>query len=153
MFESYFRAAYPVLLIETQEPERAERMIAQTGGEWTYTAWDCLRGIRSLPKGLIVEEETNPIAAMEYLSHHGQTVMVAHNLHLFFEAPEVVQAIQNHAKTWKSTGSCLVIVSPGVKLRSELEKLIHLVTLPLPSVDELYAMQVELLKVVFATGR
>jgi hypothetical protein len=135
-----------VLLVETQESERAERMIAQTGGEWTYRAWDCLRGIRNLPNGLEVEEETNPIAAMEYLAQHGQTIMVAHNLHLFFDAPEVIQATQNHSKTWKSIGSCLVIVSPRVKLRSELEKLIHLVTLPLPAVGELFALQAELLK-------
>jgi len=151
MIESYLRAAYPVLLVETQEPERAERLLQSANG-WTYFSWDCVRGVRELPSGRQLMDDVNPVYALEFLGKSPQTVLIAHNLHLFFDAPEVIQGLQNAGTLWKSSGSCLVILSPAVQLRPELEKLIHVVTLPLPTPDQLFAMQQELLDGLAVTG-
>lgn len=74
------------------------------------------------------------------------TVLLAHNLHLFLDIPEVIQAIVNGVAKWKSTGCCLVMIAPMVQLRPEIEKVFHVIDMPLPNELELLGMQQELTK-------
>ena len=68
---------------------------------------------------------------------------MAHNLHLFLEIPEVVQAIQN-GYIWKSTGCALIMISPVIQMRPEVENFFHVIDLPLPNDDELFSLQIEM---------
>ena len=70
-------------------------------------------------------------------------VLLAHNLHMFLDIPEVVQAIQN-GYIWKSTGCTLVMVSPVIQMRPEVEKFFHVIDLPLPSDGELFTLQIDI---------
>ena len=72
------------------------------------------------------------------------TVLIVHNLHLFLDTPEVVQAIQNGIPRWKATGCALVMVSPVIQMRPEVEKFFHVIDLPLPNDEELYNLQNDL---------
>ena len=72
------------------------------------------------------------------------TVLITHNLHLFLDLPEVIQAIINGIVKWKSTGCCLVMVSPRVQLGPEIEKFFHVIDLPLPETESLYDLQCEM---------
>jgi len=152
MFKKYFDSAYPVLMVETQEPDRAERIIQEARNGWSFFGWDCMRGIRELPSGRVVDGDSNPVSMMAFLGKIPNMVMIAHNLHLFFDSPEIIQTLQNSTSMWKSQGCSLVIVGPKVQLRAELEKLIYVLDLPLPTPDELFAMQTELLAGLHTNG-
>jgi len=142
MLTNLLRAGYPALLVITHETDRAEKVLPREG--WKFYAWDCIQGIRTLVSNTVVEDLRDPISALEWLNGTTDTVLIAHNLHLFLDSPEVIQAIQNGVIQWKSLGSCLIMVAPSVNLRLELEKLFHIITLPLPTEAELLAMQEDL---------
>ena len=142
MIYDHLRAGYPALCVLTQEPDRAERLLVHEG--WDFFTWDCIRGIRNTGKPTVVDEERDPVAAVKWLDGHPDAVLIAHNLHLFLDIPEVIQAIQNGVPRWKSIGTCLVMVSPVIKMVPEVEKLFTLIDLPLPGEETLLKLQEEL---------
>jgi hypothetical protein len=142
MLSPYLRAGYPAICLLTQEPHRAEQTIICDG--WKFFAWDCLQGFREAGKIQGIDEIRDPVEAVNWLNRKQDTVLLAHNLHLFLEIPEVIQAIQNGVMSWKSHGSCLVMVTPVVQLRPEIEKFFHVIDLPLPTESQLFVMQEDL---------
>ncbi len=142
MIKDYLQAGYPALCVLTQEPRRVEQLLPTEG--WKFFSWDCLQGIRDLSSSKGIEEIRDPVSAITWLSGLHDTVLITHNLHLFLESPEVVQAIQNGVTPWKATGCCLVMVSPIIQMRPEVEKFFHVIDLPLPDDEELFALQSEL---------
>jgi ATP-dependent 26S proteasome regulatory subunit len=145
MIQDYLKAGYPALCLLTQEPHRAEQLLPSKG--WNFFSWNCLQGIRDLQSSKLVDEIRDPTQAMSWLNQLHDTVLIVHNLHLFLESPEVVQAIQNGVSRWKATGCCLVMISPMINMRPEVEKFFHVIDLPLPNDDELFDLQSELGKV------
>lgn len=147
MISDYLKAGYPALCILTQEPDRAEQSLPFEDGVQFY-AWDCLRGIRPAKRPQVVDEIRDPVEAVNWLSSHQDSVLIAHNLHLFLDIPEVIQAIQNGVTKWKAIGSCLVMISPVIHIRPELEKLFTVMDLELPDEEALFHLQIELAKSV-----
>jgi len=141
MIKEYLKAGYPALCLLTQEPQRAEEKLPCEG--WRFFAWDCIQGIRDLENNKIIDEIRDPVEAVKWLNGFQDTVLLAHNLHLFLEIPEVVQAIQN-GYSWKSTGCALIMISPVIQMRPEVENFFHVIDLPLPNDDELYSLQIEM---------
>ncbi|MGA2224656.1 MAG: AAA family ATPase, partial [Syntrophobacteraceae bacterium] len=122
MIQDYLKAGYPALCVLTQEPDRAEQCLPCEGVQ--FYAWDCIRGIHPAKKPNHIQVEIrDPVEAVRWLDGRQDTVLIAHNLHLFLDIPEVAQAIQNGVTTWKATGSCLVMISPVLQMRPELEKI------------------------------
>jgi hypothetical protein len=76
------------------------------------------------------------------------TVLICHNLHLFLEIPELIQAIQNGITVWKGMGSALVMISPLIQLKPEIEKFFTIMDLPLPNDENLINIQYDLCKSV-----
>jgi len=147
MIQDYLKAGYPALSILTQEPDRAEQILPCEGVQ--FYAWDCIRGIHPAKKPNHIQVEIrDPVEAVRWLDARQDTVLIAHNLHLFLDIPEVVQAIQNGVTTWKATGSCLVMISPVLQIRPELEKIFTVIDLELPDEETLFHLQIELAKSV-----
>jgi len=84
------------------------------------------------------------VEAINWLNEFQDTVLLTHNLHLFMDIPEVIQAIQNGVTRWKATGSALVMISPVIRMCPEVEKYFHIIDLPLPNDNELFVLQTEL---------
>jgi len=143
MIKDYLQAGFPALSILTSEAARAERTIP-FDGSWRFFAWDCMRGIRPAGAPKAVEEIRDPVEALNWLGAHQDTVLMAHNLHLFMDSPEIIQAIQNGVEIWKSRGNCLVMVSPMIQIRPELKNVFTVVDLPLPDTQSLYDLQCDL---------
>lgn len=108
---------------------------------WNFLSWDCLRGFRQVGKPQTVDEIRDPVEAVNQLGQIQDTVLIAHNLHMFLDIREVVQAIQNGIPKWKSTGCCLILITTTIQLRPEIEKMFHVIDMPLPTEHELLAMQ------------
>jgi ATP-dependent 26S proteasome regulatory subunit len=147
MIQDYLKAGYPALCILTQEPDRAEQILPCEGVQ--FYAWDCIRGIHPAKKPNHIQVEIrDPVEAVRWLDGHQDTVLIAHNLHLFLDIPEVVQAIQNGVPKWKQIGSCLVMISPLIQIRPELEKIFTVIDFELPDEQTLFHLQMELAKSV-----
>lgn len=142
-FVDYINAGFPAVMLVTHEYDRAELAI-QAGGKWSSFAWDCIRGIRQSGKREVIEEILNPVDAIHWIKGQRNTLLVCHNLHLFLNNPELIQAIQIAAIHFKSFGNCLIALAPAVLLRPELEKLFVVVDLPLPTEEELVQLQLDL---------
>jgi hypothetical protein len=141
MLEEYLKAGYPAICLLTQEPHRAEAVVRCEG--WRFCSWDCLQGVIDIEGRKVLEEIRDSVEAIRWLGGFADTVLIAHNLHLFLDVPEVIQAIQNGVVRWKATGSALVIVSPVIQTRPEVETFFHVVDLALPSGEELFTLQME----------
>ena len=139
MIGDYLKAGYPMLCVLTQEPHRAETVL-RCGG-WKYYLWDCIRGIADMSTTKIIDEIHDPVEAVKWISCMKDSVLMAHNLHLFMDVPELLQVMQNSVEPLKRTGSALLIISPSVIVKPEIEKFIHVLELPLPGEDELFDMQ------------
>jgi len=142
MLNDYLKAGYPALYVLTYEPNRAEQILPCEG--WRFVVWDCIQGIKDLETKKIIEEIRDPVQAITWLNQFQDTILLMHNLHMFLDVPEVVQAIQNGVPRWKSTGSALVMISPVIRMVPEVEKYFHIIDLPLPNDEELYSLQVDL---------
>ncbi|MFH0996196.1 MAG: AAA family ATPase [Pseudomonadota bacterium] len=139
MIKDYLRAGYPALFMLTQEPYRTQQLLTCDG--WRFMSWDCIQGIRDIKENSPLDEIRDPVEAIKWLSCCTDTVLIAHNLHLFLEVPEVIQAIQNGVIKWKGTGCALILVAPSVKFPLELEKLFHVIDIPLPGYNSLFSLQ------------
>jgi hypothetical protein len=142
MILDYLKAGYPAICIVTSEPHRAEGVIKCPG--WKFFTWDCLSGIRETASLKPIEEVRDPVEAIRWLDGYRDTVLVSMNMHLFLDIPEVLQAIQNGVPKWKSIGSSLIMVTPVLNLRPEIEKLFTVVDLPLPDDSNLYELQCDI---------
>jgi hypothetical protein len=145
MIREYLTAGYPALWMLTQEPHRAEEILAkESDGKCEAYAWDCLRGIRKAATLKVEEQAFDPTVTMNWLSDQQDTILFAHNLHMFMEIPEVKQAIQNGVQVWKSKGNCLCAISPSINLPPEVEKFFFVIDFPLPDEERLEQIQTEL---------
>ena len=114
MLQPYLKSGTPAICLITPEPGREEKIIQCEN--WNFFIWDCLRGIRKAGTMQTINEVTDPIEAINFLNGCRDCVLIKHNLHLFLEVPEVVQAIQNGVYQWKSTGCALITISPVIRL-------------------------------------
>jgi AAA+ superfamily predicted ATPase len=142
MLQDYLKAGYPAIAVLTQEPARAEQILPVEG--WDWFVYDCIRGIRPAKQLTPVEEIRDPVMAINWLNNFQNRVLITENLHLFLNIPEVIQSLSNGVLRWKSTGCCLVMVSPILEVSPEVEKLFTVIDLPLPDTQELFNLQSEL---------
>jgi len=146
MLQPYLKSGTPAICLITPEPDRGEKIIQCEN--WNFFTWDCLRGIRKSGTAKIISEVTDPVEAITFLNGCRDTVLIMHNLHLFLEVPEVIQAIANGVIQWKATGCALVTISPLIRLAPEIEQYFTIVDLPLPETEELHQIQKELARSV-----
>ena len=145
MIREYLTAGYPALYILTQEPHRAEEMLAdESEGKCTPFAWDILRGIREAKTYKVIEPAFDPVSALGWLNDQQDTILFAHNLHEYLSVPENKQAIQNGIPLWKAKGNCLCVIAPTISLPPEVEKFFFALDLPLPDEKDIEKIQTQL---------
>jgi hypothetical protein len=140
--KNYLKAGYPAICVLTQEAHRAEQLLMLD--DWDFYVWDCNQGIRKAGHVSIADEIKDPVEAINWLSMFHDTVLIANNLHLFLDIPEVIQAIQNGVIRWKGIGCALIMISPVITLTPEIEKYFTIIDLPLPDDNSLIRLQKEL---------
>ncbi len=156
------RARHPVLLVETQEPERvidavhdllAKGNVPRGRAVKLYTLTNGLHIQGGAPGRRVVPEE----ALLEAIKATDPTIFVFHDLHHQLGVagrppePGLVRAILDAAQAFKSgpVPHTLLIVAPGLTLPLDLEKVVTVVDLPLPDATEISAV----LETIVATNR
>jgi len=135
-------ASYPVIYVETDEPFRAERELTEhlKAQEIESSHWDIETGLKGVDG--VAEGSDNPTGPMAYLTKRSATVgqpaaVLAHNLHRFWDDPEVSQAIINGSQIWKGSEKTLILIgTPAPSIPVELSKVIQLLPFDLPDADQ-----------------
>lgn len=147
------RARHPVLLVETQEPERvidavqdllSKGAVPRGRAVALYTLTKGLHAPGGAPGRRVLPEE----ALLETLRITEPTVFIFLDLHHQLGVsgrpaePGLVRAILDVAQAFKSgpVPHTLVIVAPGLTLPVDLEKAVTVVDLPLPGATEIAAV-------------
>lgn len=143
------RARHPVLLIETQEPERVVEAVESLLEKGSIPRGRAVQ-LYTLTKGLhksgsagrpVIPEE----AIQEALKVSVPTIFIFHDLHHQLgnggrpAEPGLVRAILDAAHSFKSgpVPHTLVLLAPGLVLPPDLEKVVSVVDLPLPDAAEI----------------
>jgi hypothetical protein len=149
----YVHAAFTGLWIQTQEPDEAEREIAQLarGKGWKLAAWDIAGGLHLLSEPGTYRGDAQPgdplavLRAVPTLADGSGTALVLlHNFHRFLGNPEVVQTAFAQLVAGKQQRTFLVVLAPVVQVPVELEKLFVVLEHALPDRGQLERIAREL---------
>lgn len=163
-----FRARFPVLYIESFEEPRAVAEIAAVASDQNlmrtvrpvYT-WSATRGFLG-PDGAVQSGTVDPKHAVDWmLQQEGAGVYVMLDLHAHLgddrrpADPVLIRRLRDVGAAFQAGAAArvLVIVSPILRIPSELEKDITLVDFPLPDEGEVRAILDDMIATNTASGR
>jgi AAA+ superfamily predicted ATPase len=143
-FELLLRARYPLIYIPTQEEERVEGAIAQSGkrqGNRAIYTWDFVDGYHGNPNDEGFGKR-NPLQALEFIEKlpaGAPAIFVLRDFHRFLEDVSVARKLRNLARSLKSQPKNIVIVSPQIAIPEDLSEVLTVVEFPLPQASEIQA--------------
>jgi hypothetical protein len=148
----YVHAAFSGLWVLTQEPDEAEREIAQLarGRGWKLACWDVAGGLRCLdaPHAAAEVGAGDPLAVLRAVptlaDRDGTALVLLHNYHRYWNSPEVVQTAFAQLVAGKQQRTFLVVLAPVVAIPVELEKLFVVLEHSLPDRAQLERIAREL---------
>ncbi|QDT16777.1 AAA family ATPase [Alienimonas californiensis] len=133
-FAELIAAAFPGVLVTSDEPEDAVRDLAAVCQErnWTFAAWTATGD---------EEGPGDPLAAVKALPQSGDgetpAVLAMVHVHRFFQSAELLAAIRGTLAAGKTRRTCLVLIQPTGDLPPELKRDFAVLDHPLPSREEL----------------
>jgi AAA+ superfamily predicted ATPase len=149
----YIRAGYPAVWMQTAEEARAERIIelaAKAIGDvpdqepMPVYKWSFTQGWHGVSNGLAGQAVAKPDEALQGADPNttgphvpANSVVVLKDYHSFFEDVGILRAFRDLLATCKETGTFIVILSPVLNVKPEIEKDVLILDLPLPEADEL----------------
>lgn len=143
----HFRAHYSVIALETHEEQRAIGIIAAAAKSvkrMTYTA-SISKGIQEVSDNPQEAEITgsNPdqilsdIEAKQSVNPSESAVYILLDFHPYMESPAVRRKIRDLHSHLKSKKASLVFISPSFPVHADLQKVVTVFDMPLPSASEL----------------
>jgi SpoVK/Ycf46/Vps4 family AAA+-type ATPase len=138
------RARYTLIYVVTWEEDRARRIflhLAETQRKALYE-WSITDGLRCAYDGGSGHESGSrtrePMAMLnEILQKDAPGIYVLKDFHTYLEAPEMVRQVRDLGGALGRTKKTVIILSPVLKLPTELEKDMTILDLPLPGYGEL----------------
>ena len=149
--QNYLKAGFPAIYVQTHEEDRAVEQIEEAAKAikrvvytWTVTrGWtQTIIGNDGTPKimkvGKDMGESADPRASVEYIAQaKDDVVYVMKDFPVWMEEPSVTRAVRDVIPVCKATGRTLVMISPRVLIPLDLEKDITVVSLDLPTTEQL----------------
>lgn len=154
-FELLLRARYPLIYIPTQEEERVEGAIAQSGkqqGNRAIYTWDFVDGYHGNPNDEGFGKR-NPLQALEFIEKlppGAPAIFVLRDFHRFLEDVSVARKLRNLARSLKSQPKNIVIVSPQIAIPEDLSEVLTVIEFPLPRGAEI---QTEIERLLITTNQ
>lgn len=137
----HIRAGFSGIWVQSYEHEEAlmEVYAACKDDEWKMLKWDIDRG---LSEGLSAAgdgngDPTSALKALQQSGTEGHVVLCLPNFHKLIGNVDVLQCVANTIAIGKSTGRVVVVLSCGIEIPVELQKLFVVIDHPLPTRDEL----------------
>jgi len=139
-FQTYLKAGYPLLWVQTHEEGRAISTLSQEASGYGCYSWDIIDGLKEHATGKLqpVSDPTKAIQAAHSLPEN--SILFLKDFHKFIGTVQVFRTLKNIIPVLKSSYRHIVIISPVTQIPTELEKDITVYSFPLPSVEELKAV-------------
>jgi SpoVK/Ycf46/Vps4 family AAA+-type ATPase len=152
--DTLIRARYPLVYLVSFEEQRLDAVladVAQSHGKSLLT-WSVTRGLRRQvgPRSVPVGDQTrDPIEALNTVARLTEpSLVIFKDLHAHLDAPLVVRALRELAHDLKSTFTTVILLSPVLRIPTELEKDVSVLDVPLPSFRDLVQLLREIINVV-----
>ncbi len=139
-FQSYLKAGYPALWLQTDEEERAIKTLYAESGDYACYSWDIVTGLKEFSTSQTVRLPNPAEAIKGIMTLPANSVIFLPDFHFFLKSPDIIRTIKNTLPAMKSSGRHLVIISPLLTIPPELSKLITVFDWKLPDTDELKAI-------------
>lgn len=141
-FVEKIKAGYPAIYLQTHEEERAFGYIEDAAKQTNRTVYTWLLGdgiTSKTGKGVSkIADTQEPGQALERGAKLDQnSILVLRHYHHFLEAPAAQAMLVDMIPKFKASRRMIIFVTPVLKIPPELEKLISLVEMPLPTTEEL----------------
>lgn len=136
--ETLIRARYPIIYVVSWEEKRVEdavRSIAGARGKKAY-CWTITQGM-TCNQGRD-DATRDPLAALDFvMESRDQAVFLLKDFHCYIGDNAITRRLRDLTYALKTSYKTLIILSPVMKLPSELEKEVTVLDYPLPDVTEL----------------
>jgi SpoVK/Ycf46/Vps4 family AAA+-type ATPase len=144
--ELLIRAHYALIVLETNEPERAEELVRQAASELSlhYYYWTRSKGVR---RGNSVgdpyfEDTQEPAKALKYAEQDSAGVYLFRDLAAYLDEPLVVSHMLDVVSMLEARRGALVLVGSNIRLPDALRPHATFFKLPPPTYDD-YRLIVE----------
>jgi SpoVK/Ycf46/Vps4 family AAA+-type ATPase len=137
--EILIRARYPLIYVVSFEEGRVGKRLKDIADERKKQVfnWTITNGLE-LPDGSWINDLKDPLKVLEYiLQSDANAVFVLHDYHHYLNDPVVVRKQRDLARALKLTRKNIIIISPVLKIPTELEKEIAVIDYRLPDRKEL----------------
>jgi len=143
--EVLVRARYPIIYVLTWEEDRVQDMVIDISRNMNKNifSWSVTKGLAKAGASLqskkeIVKGSTDPLAALdEVLVQLEPAIYVFKDFHPYMTDPSIVRKLRELAEHLKNSYKTLIIISPSLKIPTELEKDVTVVDFDLPDFAEM----------------
>ncbi len=137
--EVLIRARYPIIVCESYEEQRVEKIIAEISAR---------RGVESLvwsqSKGFVdaehksIDKSTAPDKALRFIAERKTDCsFVLKDFHPYLKDPSIIRLLRDLGQSLKLTKKNLIFVSPQLTIPTELSKEVAVVSIPLPGREDI----------------
>jgi hypothetical protein len=144
--ELLIRAHYALIVVETNEPERAEELVRQAASQLNlhYYYWTRSKGVRrgNAAGDPYFEDTQEPVKALKYAEQDSAGVFLFRDLAAYLEEPLVVSHLLDVVGLLEARRGALVLVGTNIRLPDALRPHATIFTLPAPGYDD-YRLIVE----------
>ncbi len=145
--DQLIRARYTLLYVMTWEEERARSLLSQIADKQQKVMfeWSITDGLRRVvgPRSENAEgtRTREPVGVLNtILQSDTSAIYVLKDFHQYLDSPEIIRQVRDLGTALRRTRKTLVLLSPVLKLPPELEKLITIVDLALPTYEDLTSL-------------
>lgn len=139
------RARYPIIFVESFEENRVIKIVESIIGTdqqdengKTIYLWSGTTGLTDTHGNPVKEGTEDPLIAMETIDETDRPmIIIFKDLHRYIEDIMVYRKLRDLHQNLKTTHKTIIIISPVLTIPIELQKVITVVSLPLPNTNEL----------------
>lgn len=144
--ELLIRAHYALIVLDTNEPDRAEELVRQAASELSlhYYYWTRSKGVRrgGGPGDPYFEDTQEPVKALKYAEQDSAGVFLLRDLAAYLDEPLVVSHLLDVVSMFEARRGALILVGSNLRLPDALRPHATFFRLPAPGYDD-YRILVE----------
>ena len=145
--DQLIRARYTLLYVMTWEEERARSLLSQVADKQQKVMfeWSITDGLRRVvgPRSEAAEgtRTREPVGVLNtILQSDTAAIYVLKDFHQYLDSPEIIRQVRDLGTALRRTKKTMILLSPILKVPPELEKLLTIVDLALPTYDDLTSL-------------
>ena len=138
--ETLIRARYPIIYVESYEEQRVIRQLNEiaVARNKQLILWSGTTGLINIEGDIVGDGTKDPLKALDFIETiETPTIVIYKDLHRYIEDIRVYRKVRDLHTILKGTMNTMIILAPVVTIPVELQKSISIISIPLPTVENL----------------